>query len=338
MRRSPFAALGIGLAALGLVLTGCATPAPVETPAASSPAEPTPTIEPVVIGPAEMPPVAFGGDCAKVLTTDDLFEVTGIEFALQDGVEDNPVTDNVVANVGGLECSWAGGDSEVYLDTIPQAGLDGTRFPHVEDYFEECDRVAPGCGWYQSGDALWTSVYFATPGVTREQADVWGEELGRRVAENHTATAAEPWTRDRSGWWPVFDCAQIAAAVNAQAGDALLVGEVDGFRGGPGPEMAREASRETQCTLTSPEGAEIVRMTTRAGVGDVSDSSTTMTPVDSGVPGISMSLGGDEGGGTEWYVLSDGVNTVRLSASASALNSPEELALAVAAAAASGFE
>ncbi len=51
MRRSPFAALGIGLAALCLALTGCASPAPAETPAASAPAEPTPTptVEPIVI-------------------------------------------------------------------------------------------------------------------------------------------------------------------------------------------------------------------------------------------------------------------------------------------------
>ncbi|MGL4256911.1 MAG: hypothetical protein ACRCSL_11305, partial [Microbacterium sp.] len=149
MRLSPLAAALPVLAAVVLTMTGCAAPPPVETPASPS-AEPVPdpTVEPIVIGPAVMPPVAFGGHCAKALTIEDLFDVTGIEFAPEDTVDD-PLTSKVVANVGGLECSWVSGDGRVYLDTIPQAGLDGARFPHVEDYFEDCDRLAPGCAWYQ---------------------------------------------------------------------------------------------------------------------------------------------------------------------------------------------
>lgn len=342
MRTAPLMAIGIAAAAVGFVLTGCASNATTATPGSSAePAatpSPTPTIEPIVVGPAEMPPLVFGGDCGKALTTADLFEAVGVEFQPDFRDEDTAV----IANVGGLRCTWREpGGGTVYLNTIPQAGLDGTVFPadEVDTYFVECPTTMSLCAWQDAGEPLWTSVTFASvPGMTRELVDGWGERLAQRVTENHAATAAEPWTRDRTGWWPAFDCEQIANAVAARSAAPVVLGEVDGFRPAPGQVMAIRASRETNCGLSTTEGTAAAQITAWSGMGALTHVTEPTTPVESGAPGISMFRLEDAGSDSERYVLSDGVNAVLISVYEEWVDVPEQLAVAIAAAAASDFQ
>lgn len=342
MRLSPLASLGIGLAAISLALTGCATAEPEAAPAASSTPTPTPTptMEPIVIGPAEMPPVVFDGDCEKVATTEELTDTIGVE--LEPHVRESEF--DATLTLGGLSCEWNGPNGElIFVGVIPQTGLDGAEIPAdlAEFYFGECTWAGGSCSWQGSNESVWVGISFSgISGMTHDAAVGWGDELGQRVLENHAAEAAESWVRDRAGWWPALDCGTIADAVGAQLG-APLVGEPYGFEHVPVPGqlLAIQAVGHADCSLDGPDGEPVVRVSTWPGLG-ASFSVPDAEPVDSGVPGISMlDYGANEWGGTaREYRLTDGVNRAGVSASDSSVGTQQEIAAAVAAAAASDFQ
>ncbi|MGL4256910.1 MAG: hypothetical protein ACRCSL_11300 [Microbacterium sp.] len=292
-----------------------------------------------MIGPAEMPPVVFGSDCAKVLSADELSEVVGADL----GPGDRDSAYDVTANAGGLSCEWTGPNGEwVFVDVIPQAGLGGTEIPAdaAAFYFDECKWAGGSCSWQGGDDSVWLGISFSgITGIAHDAAVGWGDDLGKRILVNHAAAAAEPWTRDRTGWWPTLDCATIAEALGAQLG-ATLVGEPYGYEDlpSPGALLVDEATGRSDCALHGADGEHVVRVVTSPGLGAVF-SVPDAEPVDSGVPGISMlDYGADIYGGAQSFRVTDGVNRVDMGASGSTLGTAQEIATAVAAAAASDFQ
>ncbi|KRB38485.1 hypothetical protein [Microbacterium sp. Root180] len=336
MRRSSLAAALPVLVAVILTMTGCATPAPVETPAASSPAEPTPTIEPVVIGPAEMPPVAFGGDCANALTPEDIAEALGTT------VVPRPRTlDESIANVGGLECEWrdANGNA-VILAFIPRVGLDGAVFPEelAANFFDECTGGSY-CAWQGGDDIAWVALTLVVPeGTTRGDVDGWGEALGQLAIENYSAAVDDPWTRDRTAWFPTLACEEVGDAIGAQLG-VPIVGRASGWdadRPPTGYVMALGGSRQAHCYLTS-DGGQGMSVTIWPGLGETL-AAEGATNVDFGVPGVTAYEGGQDDYRGRDYILTDGVNRIDLWVRIDDTDAQRRFAVAVAAAAASGFE
>jgi hypothetical protein len=340
MRHSPITLLGASLAAVALLLSGCATPAPTTPGASAEPSEQTPTpaptsaSDPIVIGPAEMPPVAFGGDCEKVLTPADIAEVTGKELALQPPIQVEPPIDSA----GGLRCGWSDELSDgasLRVGVLPQAGLDGAEIDadHAQIYFVECHWV---CSWEGGDESVWLEISFQYPSaMTRGVIDEWGEALGARITARYAdASADAPWVRDRSGWWPKFECGQLADAVGAQLGIALE-GTAAGYDSRPAPVqwMAHRASRGTRCHLEG-EGTNL-GVWTSAGLGGSLTADPgweSSTPIDLGVPGITAQQASEEA-----IALSDGVNR----ASFYVYEAPvpvRDVAAAIAAAAASDFQ
>lgn len=334
MRRSSHAAALIGLA-VAVTLTGCATPAPVETPAASPSASASqPPVEPVVIGPAEMPPVAFGGDCAKALSADDVAEVLGVPVTAE-AVE----SEDYLVNMGGLACEWtAESGASVELEVVPRAGLDGAVFPeeYEASFFDQCSYDG-SCRWQGGDDAVWLALTFrAIDGAAQDDVDAWGEAVGARVTANHAAAEAPPWTRDRTGWWPVLDCAQVADAVGVQLGEAPT-GEMSGWDADLPPAayvLAIEGARVTRCSLDGVDGTTSAMVSIEPGMGGVPVDGATA--VELGVPGITAFSVADEY--QLPYLLTDGVNRIRLSVRADGPDGETRLLTAIAAAAASGFQ
>ncbi|MGN8553451.1 UNVERIFIED_CONTAM: hypothetical protein OHV15_12795 [Microbacterium sp. SLM126] len=335
MRRSPFAAALPVVVAVVLTLAGCAAPAPVETPAASPTSEPsaTPTIEPIVIGPAEMPPVPFDGDCAKMLSIDELAGTLGesVEFEWAG-------TDAKGKSTGALHCSWRVGESDSMSATvIPRAGLDGAALsPDLEDfYFAECDSHV--CSWQGGDDRVWVGLDFRAAGLTREVVDSWGDDLGSRIVARYGASAAEPWIRGRTGWWPALDCAHIAKVIGAQLGETLT-GDEMGWEDAPSPwyALVDQALRSTDCVLQLQDTD--VNLSTSPGTGIDQWDALRWTAQDLGIPGIE-GFKSDQQRVSD-YALTDGINSVLLQIYSGDGDTvaPRDIAVAVAAAAASDFQ
>lgn len=333
MRPAPLAALG--LVVLGLVLTGCTAPAPQEPAAAATPTptpSPTPTIEPRVIGPAEMPPVPFDGDCASMITAEDIVDVVGESWTFEGGY-----SEGVVANVGGLQCSFrTAGGRYVNIAVLPKSGLNGTQLSQeiADFYFAECSPWS--CAWQGGDDDLWIALNVNERDLTRETVDGWGSGLAQRILARRAESAPAPWVRDRTGWWPVFDCAQIAEAVGSRLGQTL-VGSDGGWEDPPGPAytLAYDASRSTDCILEL--GETSIHLGTASGTDNDLMQDVGWQPADLGVPGITAFVGDQES--VVGYALTDGINDVSLLIYGEQPPFPtRNIAVAVAAAAATGFQ
>jgi hypothetical protein len=335
VRPSPLAVVGTGLAALVIALTGC-TPAPLTPPRTASSAEATPTpapsITPLVIGAAEMPPVAFDGDCAKALTSADIAEVTGTDLSPSASDDFDPSNENV----GGLRCSWGDTNQSLRIGVIPRPALDGLEMPAdlAGLYFQECGTWV--CSWQGGDDAIWIAISFQLGSeMTRVNVDEWGAALGERIIDRHAASEAAPWERDRTGWWPEFACEDIAGPIGDQLGLAL-VGTPLPHEHLPAPEqtMAMTATRRTYCDVAGADGDPHFTVSTRAGVGGSLrvPPDIDAAPVDLGVPGITAQVANDS-----WFPLSDGVNQAEVYVFETT-GEPHDIAAAVAAAAASGFQ
>lgn len=337
MRRSPLAAV-LAAAAL-LALTGCATaPAaePTRTTAESQPtptATPTPTVETLVVAPGEQPPAVFDGDCAAVIPVDVLSAAVG--YPIEDVNRREAQWTRSVNGVGGLSCEWRGGRIEV----IPRSGLGEAVLPleAAEYYFERCEHA---CSWLWETDSLWISgADWATEGRTRAEVDAIGGVLGAAVAQRWEAAGDVIWERDRTGWWPAIECEQLAAAVGDELG-AALTGRSAGYGDPPGAAtiMSEAAMASTSCDLSSgDEPVAVVR--THAGQAWSVPSAFAAQLVDLDVDGVEAYTGVPAAFiPGETYELTDGVNLVTAEVSTQREWAAEQIATALAAAAASGFQ
>jgi hypothetical protein len=248
--RRTLAPAAAALAVIG-ALAGCAPeagPTAAPTPAATTPIQdPTPTASATVISPGEKPPTVFDGDCAAALSPEDVRAVTGIEMLLT-----SSDTSGDVGNVGGLGCSWDAGGSAVRVEILPRAGLGDAQFPadQVEYYFEDCNAEWV-CSGTAENDDVWVAASFQSfPGTDRVTIDEWSAALTDVVFENLSAVDTEPWTRDRSGWWPDLDCEAVAAMLSGEMG-TVFSGDTGGYIDPPLPGvlLAAQASRWSNCYL-----------------------------------------------------------------------------------------
>ena len=332
MRRSHLA-LGLGAGVL-LALTACtAIPVPRETSEVPV-STPTRTVETLQVAPGGTPPVAFDQDCGAVLTEAQIADATGM--ALQFESTDSSGT---MANVGGLVCVWRGDSATLVVEVIPQPGLGSAVFPADSQayYFEDCDPQWV-CSFRWEGDALWVAGTFQfAPDMTRENVDAWGSALGAQIGANQSAQPDAPWVRDRTGWWPVLDCQNAAAAIGRELGTPLD-GEIVslGDPPSPGHVMAGAASNRTDCAVSEHGAADtILSLSTAAGTGATTPDG--FAPIDLDVDGIDAYAGGPGGFGGEQYYLSDGVNSASIEVHPTAALSAQAIVAAVARAAASGF-
>ena len=206
--RSPLARFLTAVAAT-LVLTGCtmtdpgsgATSAP-PTPTPSASAEPT--TESSVTDDAEAEPItpetAFAGDCAQVLTDEDLGAIAPATWTLTDLHGADPASDLA----GALSCRWDGaGAGAVSVDILPLslvsdealATPDIVACPETEGPELCMAELAVGDSWLIAGagseDALSAVV----------------GRVGARLIGQHPVAAPLP-----AGSWAVPDCSVIVDA------------------------------------------------------------------------------------------------------------------------------
>ena len=334
MRPSPiiFAALVV------FALTGCASttePTATATPTPSATATPSATPSADVIAPGALPPSAFGGSCDGALTSGEVSDIVGQEFSFTE-----TATATTVANVGGLDCLWTAADGvTASLTVLPRAGIGDATFPEAQHdyYFENCDTQWV-CSWEWESDAAWMSgTFHIVPGMTRELVDAWGAALGDLAGDRILADA--DWTRDETGWWTQDDCAAAAAAVTTALG-TTLTGEHYGYIDPPKPAilLSDPASNAMSCAMTSASGASFTIHAVSGGAWAMSEFADAPV-IDSPVPGVQVRLDprfeSVDGAG---YFISDGTNSLNLAIMAAGGLPLDDVARAVAEAAASGWQ
>ena len=225
MRRpAPTAARSLLVAvavALAVTMSGC-VPEPAPTTTATATATPTPTPTPTATGeavaPGAQPPAIFGGKCPAALASTDIDNVAGTDMTPYEAE-----TEASVANVGGLNCMWTGTDASLSVSILPRTGLGDAQLPAAtaKQYFEDCD-PSLSCSWLWNEEDLWISGTFQfIPGMSQSEVTAWGQALGDIIAANHVAQPEALWVRDRTGWWPVRDCTDVAAAVGKELGSTV---------------------------------------------------------------------------------------------------------------------
>lgn len=331
----------LALAIAGLTLAGalsaCASatePDAAPTPGASVAPTPTPTAEERVVGPGDKPPTVFDGDCDSALAAADLQGVIGTPLPLA-----SSSSDGAVGNVGGLACSWEAGGAAVRLEILPRDGLRDTQFPadQAAFYFEDCDAQWVCAGEAEDGD-LWIGASFQSfAEADRDQIDDWTTAIAAFVFRDFAGSGAEPWTRDRTGWWGELDCAALAHTMARDLG-ADFAGEQGGFIDPPlpGVVMATTASNWSNCYLN--DGAHTFEVYSAAGEAWTLPTDGDQ-PVDTGVQGISAWLSSDYQSTTSVaYTLTDGINSLSASIATDATWTAEQALTALATAAASGWK
>ncbi|BDZ65951.1 hypothetical protein [Agromyces mangrovi Wang et al. 2018] len=199
------------LALLVLTLSGCAAAdasdiAPTEPAPATEQAivEPTPEAKPVPAAPAE----AFDGDCSVLVTEDELAMAAGA------ALEPNPAatswTSIAVRAVGGLSCSWSGGEPgwapRVSLTVLP-ADVE------VSDPETYCYGVA--CRFASRVGEWWfTGTVEPVAGVDPEMAVMSLESAFGVRASQYVSVAID---RPVDSWGEVSDCASLAASADTTA-------------------------------------------------------------------------------------------------------------------------
>ncbi|MCM3500558.1 hypothetical protein M3667_01530 [Microbacterium sp. P26] len=176
-----------------------ATVSPVPTPTASP--TPTPTSTP------RAPIVAFGGDCAAVLTDEEATEFSGIPMRAMSFL---PVWDE--RWLGGLDCEWRAADADTYwalsVTVLPWAS--------VPDEVRAQSGVVPACEGgaicdysQRFGDA-WVAVAASEASPLVEVADTVGARASQSPGVPTSLVASA---------WQLTDCeAQLRNAVAAGLG------------------------------------------------------------------------------------------------------------------------
>lgn len=309
MRRSPLATAAVLAVVIGLA--GCAAPVeaadPTSSPSVASAPSPTPTPTPeaLVVGPAELPPQVFGGDCAAAIDPAALTTASG--YTIEEVVPRDTQWANGLLSAGGLTCEWDGGR----IDILPRPGLGDAELSAAthEYYYVDCDWM---CSWVWETDSLWISgMDWGVDGRTREEVDALGSAIGPHIAARWDAMAEQEWTRDHTGWLPEIGCDAMAAAVGEQLGRALT-GAEGSYHDAPGAvvTLTDMASNLSWCGLSA-EGRTLASVHVSAGRAWSVPSNPDAAPVDLRIPGIeaydSAGLGYVQGAS---YEVTDGVNVI----------------------------
>ncbi|GEM_PF-6530157 len=232
------------IALLALTLSGCAAAdasdiEPTEPAPATEPAvvEPTPEPDPVPTAPAE----AFDGDCGVLATDDELAMAAGA--ALRPDPASTSWTAIAVRAVGGLSCSWSGGEPgwapRVSLTVLP-ADVE------VSDPETYCYGVA--CRFTSRIGTWWfTGTVEPVAGMDPEMAVMSLESaFGVRASQYVPVDREQP----AGTWTEVPDCDPLAASADTSvvtdvaltANPTNLPGEAD-----PGLYAAVTASGAIGC-------------------------------------------------------------------------------------------
>lgn len=328
------------VAVLAVTLVACAPePAPTKTPTTTPTSTPAPTPTPTqtgeAIAPGAQPPPVFDGDCAAALSSTDIDDVAGTDMTPY-----SADTEASIANAGGLTCQWTGTDASLTVSILPRAGIGDAQLPVAAEkqYFQDCDPTL-ACSWLWDEGDLWIAGTFQfIAGMSQSKVDGWGQELGDTIAANHAKQAAAPWVRDRTGWWPVVDCAQVATAV-ADALGGKVTGKTATYPDPPAPGvvMGDTAAHLTACALTVPGTSMPLMLYAYAGEAWHVRESEADKAFDTKVDGITgYRLANYDSSPSNSFSFTDGVNRVRIDVPSDAKASVGEIARAVAKAA-SGF-
>jgi hypothetical protein len=288
------------------------------------------------VAPGAQPPAIFGGKCPAALASTDIDNVAGTDMTPYEAE-----TEASVANVGGLNCMWTGTDASLSVSILPRTGLGDAQLPAAtaKQYFEDCD-PSLSCSWLWNEEDLWISGTFQfIPGMSQSEVTAWGQALGDIIAANHVAQPEALWVRDRTGWWPVRDCTDVAAAVGKELGSTVK-GKPAAYPDPPAPGVAMSdiASQRTACQLTVPGATTPLAVFAYAGEAWHARESEADKTFDTRVAGVTgYRLANYDGSPSNSFSLTDGVNRVHIDVPSDAKASVGDIARAVARAAASGF-
>lgn len=190
-----FAAGSLAVAAVMLVAgCGAAESEPQETapPVAATPSD-TPTPSPTAPAP-EPAVVPFDGDCAQVLTEEQLVTILGEGAISQSPVEDAPsYFATAVQNAGGISCGWM---NSVTMATVTMTALPNSAFPEGAEHEPrtlvcEDNHGFQLCSTSLNVEGIWLSVRGSDEAVVTAALAPIGAVL---VGVNAQAAGATPGT------------------------------------------------------------------------------------------------------------------------------------------------
>ena len=324
------------LVAAVLLTTGCATTtttAPTPTPTATAtPAEtPTPTPTPA---PVTTPTLPFGGDCAQLLSADELDEFLGDGWATREEMYEewdiDPLSPGVafvpLETIGAMECRWYPAEQK---DGLQQIAVMVAPADSVPDSFTQkfseprCEGNYDGSSCYlvrTEGDA-WL---MATVGNLIEEPPVALLEGILDAAAGHLAQPLDAESVSRDGWWTLPSCEDLGAAMQLEE----LIGpnyNTGFWEGTESPEliMLREGGVSVLCEWstgsgeTAPDGEYYVTSVHIANGADWQwdDIATVNDAQEVTVAGAERAVLVDESEGNpgrENLFASDGVNVIEV--------------------------
>jgi len=306
----------VALVASVVLVAGCAT-----TPPAASPSQPSPaqTAAQAVETGETAPAAVFGGECASVLTDEQLATVFGgearsltYELAYRpDGV--------LVQQFGGVRCLWRGGDEnaafDYYLDAaaLPASALDGASISskpcEVLAGFEVRCEVA-----VEAHGVLFSTLLGLPEETTLDDADGFAAQLAEAF-ESNASTQDDYLAPIQAGdAWPLdFSCADLAIDVPELLGNDNLDLTPDLFETHESPvERVLWGDRQALgCSWVDNSGqGSTVQVVALGGAAWAAEPFSADYPVD-GVDSVTVS---DEAGLRTFNVV-DGPNWLQLSAS-----------------------
>jgi hypothetical protein len=272
---------------------------------------PTPTPTVLTVGGGEQPPQIFGGDCAAMLTDAEASEFAGASVVLSD-VASSDEGYTPLLGAGGVACMWEAGNHDILrVAVFPESGLDGVDLQADREFQGE------GCSWYctavtsQDGFAVVTTLNVSP--VSYSAVATLAEQVTPLVAGRALA-AYEEWSPDRSGWIDM-GCEELGAKVGAQLGVGLT-GKSWGIYIDPPlvpGQIADEASGFTVCALVD-ESGQFAEAWWYGGAAWGGEAGTEGNGLPSPWTGraTEAETRNDMVAGPGW-VMSDGVNLVRMS-------------------------
>lgn len=217
---------GLVIAAV-LLLSGC-TSAPAADPVATPTATPSATTTPTPTPPAPAAGVvAFGGDCANVLTEEQVEEILGAgalpfsEWMANYDPDYRAPASSPLERAGGIDCRWmAADDAEGLPEGVTQIGIlamptdaaGGEEVALLADARCDPQYDATNCRLGRTSGATWVmarvGAYIETPPDELLVAALDAAEAN--LAEYPAPVAA---TREAS-WWAIRDCDELGEAID----------------------------------------------------------------------------------------------------------------------------